>query len=219
MQKKHSEINILAFYIMNRINLLLCLSVSLHFFNCSSTKEITINPRSTWNATNPKPFNHHIPERITIHHEGTKFEKSDDAPMHIKNVQTWGMGKDRNWIDIPYHFLIDLNGNIYEGRNIFTVGETATEYDPTGHLLITCMGNFEEQEVSEEQLASLIGLIAHCCEKYQISAETIASHKDYSKQTVCPGKDLYKYIENNYIKEEVIKLQSENLKYQKTNNK
>jgi len=46
------------------------------------------------------------------------------------------MGKDRNWIDIPYHFLIDPNGNVYEGRNVFTVGETATEYDPTGHLLI-----------------------------------------------------------------------------------
>ena len=203
MQKKHSEINILAFYIMNRINLLLCLSVSLYFFNCSSTKEIIINPRSAWNAADPKPFKQHIPERITIHHEGTKFEKNEDAAKHIKNVQTWGMGKDRNWIDIPYHFLIDPNGNIYEGRNIFTVGETATEYDPTGHLLITCMGNFEEQEVSDEQLEALICLIAYCCEKYQISPETIASHKDYSNQTVCPGKNLYKHLENNYIKAEV----------------
>ena len=180
--------------------------MSFTLFNCSSTKEISINPRSTWNAADPKPFKQHVPERITIHHEGTKFEKSDDAAKHIKNVQTWGMGKDRNWIDIPYHFLIDLNGNIYEGRNIFTVGETATEYDPTGHLLITCMGNFEEQDVSDEQLEALIRLIAYCCNQYQISPETIASHKDYSNQTVCPGKNLYKYLENNYIKNEVKKI-------------
>ena len=179
--------------------------MSFTLFNCSSIKEISINPRSTWNAADPKPFKQHIPERITIHHEGTKFEKSDDAAKHIKNVQTWGMGKDRNWIDIPYHFLIDLNGNIYEGRNIFTVGETATEYDPTGHLLITCMGNFEEQDVSDEQLEALIRLIAFCCNQYRISPETIASHKDYSNQTVCPGKNLYQYLENKYIKDEVKK--------------
>jgi len=178
--------------------------------NCSPIREIIIYPRSAWSAADPKPFKQHVPERITIHHEGTKFEKNDDAPKHIKNVQTWGMGKDRNWIDIPYHFLIDPNGNIYEGRNIFTVGETATEYDPKGHLLITCMGNFEEQEVSEEQLHALIGLITYCCDKYQISPGTIASHKDYSNQTVCPGINLYKYLENNYIKAEVIKLLSAN---------
>lgn len=194
---------------MNRIKLLLCFSISLFCIDCTSTKEMLINPRSTWNADDPKPFKLHVPERMTIHHEGTKFEKGDDAPQHIKNVQTWGMGKDRNWVDIPYHFLIDPNGNIYEGRNIFTVGETATEYDPTGHLLITCMGNFEEQEVSEEQLGSLIKLIAYCCERYAISPETIASHKDYSNQTVCPGKNLYKYLANNYIKDEVNKLLSE----------
>jgi hypothetical protein len=191
---------------MKYIKIFVYFSFTLFFIACFSTKEIVINPRTTWNASDPKPFKQHIPERITIHHEGTIFEKNDDSAKHIKNVQTWGMGKDRNWIDIPYHFLIDPNGNIYEGRNIFTIGETATEYDPTGHLLITCLGNFEEQELSEEQLESLIKLIAYCCTKYQISPETIASHKDHSNQTVCPGKNLYKYLENNYIKDEVKKI-------------
>lgn len=194
---------------MKLLNYLAIISV-IFFISCSSTKTLTILPRSSWNASEPLPFKQHIPERITIHHEGTKFEKGGDAPKHIKNVQTWGMGKDRNWIDIPYHFLIAPDGNVYEGRNIFTVGETATEYDPTGHLLITCMGNFEEQEVSDEQLEALISLIAYCCKNYQISPETIASHKDYSTQTACPGKNLYKYLENGYIKSEVLKLVSEN---------
>lgn len=191
---------------MNRISPFVCLALSFIFIECSSSKEFVINLRSTWNADDPRPFKQHVPERITIHHEGTKFDKSDNAPIHIKNVQTWGMGKDRNWIDIPYHFLIDPNGNIYEGRNVFTVGETATEYDPSGHLLITCLGNFEEQDVSEEQLNSLIKLIAYCSKRFAISPETIASHKDYSNQTVCPGKNLYKYLENNYIKDEVKKI-------------
>ena len=205
MHLKFLRINILLSCIMNTFKSI-CLSFILVLASCSSTKDVIINPRSVWNASDPKPFNQHVPERITIHHEGTRFEKSGDAPKHIKNVQTWGMGKDRNWVDIPYHFLIDLNGNIYEGRNVFTVGETATEYDPTGHLLITCMGNFEEQEVSEQQLEALISLIAYCCKKYQISSEMIASHKDYSNQTVCPGKNLYEFLENGYIKKEVLEL-------------
>src|SRR5690606_24280021 len=83
----------------------------------------------------------HVPEKITIHHEGVVFTDSMNAPEHIKNVQVWGMGKDRNWVDIPYHFLIAPDGTIYEGRNVYTIGETNTEYDPTGHLLISLLGN------------------------------------------------------------------------------
>jgi len=89
---------------------------------------------------------------------------------------------------------------------VYTVGETATEYDPTGHLLISCLGNLEEQEVPKQQLASLIKLIAYCCKKYNLPLETLASHRDHSNQTTCPGKNLYKYLENGYIKSEVSKL-------------
>jgi N-acetylmuramoyl-L-alanine amidase len=179
----------------------------LIFWNCSPAKKatklpaISITPRTGWNAAEPKPFKTHVPVQITIHHEGTKLEMNADAARKIKNIQTWGMGPDRKWADIPYHFLIAPNGTIYEGRDVFTTGETATEYDPTGHLLITCLGNLEEQEVPEQQLNSLINLIAYCSKKYKLPYETLASHKDYSKQTTCPGKNLYKYLENGYIKE------------------
>lgn len=165
-----------------------------------------IVPRTSWNAAAPKPFRQHTPVKITIHHEGTAFDSSKDAAKHIKNVQTWGMGKDRNWADIPYHFLIAPDGTIYEGRDVYTVGETATEYDPAGHLLISCLGNFEEQEVPAKQLEALSRLIAYCVKKYNIPAETIASHKDHSTKTDCPGKNLYQYLQNGYIKTRVKEL-------------
>lgn len=186
--------------------------LSLHW-HCSpgkkaggKTAEITIVPRSGWNAAEPRPYKQHVPVRITIHHEGTKLEVKDDAAKKIMNIQRWGMGPDRNWADIPYHFLIAPDGTIYEGRNVFTVGETATEYDPTGHLLITCLGNLEQQEVTGEQLSSLIKTIAYSCKKYKLPLETLASHKDHSTQTSCPGKNLYQYLQNGYIKKEVKKL-------------
>ena len=188
--------------------LLLVLLVAV--YSCSSSNKIkateenlTIIPRSGWNAAEPKPFKQHTPVRITVHHEGTKLEVTDDAAKKIKAIQTWGMGPDRKWVDIPYHFLIAPDGKIYEGRAVNTVGETATEYDPAGHLLITCLGNLEEQEVRPEQLQSLIKLVAYCSKKYMIPVETLSTHRDNSKQTTCPGKNLYLYFENGTIKKEV----------------
>lgn len=177
-----------------------------------SVQEINIVPRSGWNANEPEPYKSHTLSRITIHHEGTRLEIADDAAKKIKNIQVWGMGPDRNWTDIPYHFLIAPDGTIYEGRNVLTVGETATEYDPTGHLLISCLGNLEVQEMPEQQLNSLIKLVAYCCKKYTLPLETLASHRDYSTQTSCPGKNLYQYLQNGYLKTGVKKLMNKNRK-------
>ena len=127
--------------------------------NIAARYDVSIVPRSGWNALPPKPYKQHTPQQITVHHEGTRLEITDDAARKIHNIQVWGMGKDRNWADIPYHFLIAPDGTIYEGRDVNTVGETATEYDPTGHLLITCLGNLQQQEVPEQQLNALIRLM------------------------------------------------------------
>ena len=164
---------------------------------------VTIVSRSGWNANEPRPYKQHTPVRITVHHEGTRLEATDDAAKKIKAIQVWGMGKDRNWADIPYHFLIAPDGTIYEGRAVTTAGETATEYDPSGHLLITCLGNLEVQEVPEKQLASLINLIAYSSRKYHIPAETLTTHRDNSTQTTCPGKNLYAYFQSGYIQQRV----------------
>lgn len=187
---------------------LFVLLIVCHALACASarktaTADPVIIPRAGWNANEPRPYKTHTPVRVTIHHEGTRFEQGQDAAKHIKNVQSWGMGKDRNWVDIPYHFLIAPDGSIYEGRNVLTVGETATEYDLTGHLLITCLGNFEVQEVNKAQLDALVQLIAYVCRKYKIPYESIASHKDYSAKTDCPGKNLYQYLQNGEIKNRV----------------
>lgn len=174
--------------------------------NESNKYAVRIIPRSAWKAVEPRPYNPHVPERITVHHEGTRISAADDAANKIKRIQAWGMGPDRKWADIPYHYLIAPDGTIYEGRDVYTVGETNTEYDPTGHLLITCLGNLEEQEVPEAQLASLTKLIAYCSIKYKIPYTTLATHRDYSKQTSCPGKNLYHYFTNGYISSAVSEL-------------
>jgi hypothetical protein len=168
---------------------------------------VAIIPRVEWKANEPRPYKQHVPVRITVHHEGGKvLEASADGAQRLKNIQTWCMGKDRNWTDIPYHYLIAADGTVYEGRNVNTVGETNTEYDPTGHLLICFLGNYGQQKLNQELLDVLTQLIAHFCRKYNISPETIATHRDYSKQTTCPGENIYPYFQNGYIKTKVREL-------------
>lgn len=185
-------------------NLIILLSVSL--IGCSSLKtsdEFKILPRSYWNANEPKPFKLHIPEKITIHHEGTVFNpEKESAASKLKRVQVWGMGEERNWSDIPYHYLIDFEGNILEGRNVFTQGETATEYSPGGHLLITLFGNFEEQVVTEKQYNSLINLLVNSVKRFNIPPDSIKGHKDFAN-TLCPGKNLYQFLEDGSLIKDV----------------
>lgn len=172
------------------------------------TDGILILPRTSWNANEPKDFPNHIPVRITIHHEGTYFPQDSIAFRHIKNIQIWGM-REKNWADVPYHFLIDGFGNIIEGRNIFTVGETNTSYDPTGHILITIIGEYHRrQRLNHTQYDALINLITYLCRKYEISPDSIHGHRDYCKEgeTDCPGDNIYEMIKSKKIESDVKKM-------------
>lgn len=184
-------------------------------FGCSSiTKEqyrvedlnypdsLKVIEREDWGW---KPLEKALPEhkisKITIHHGGVEFNKDQDPVEEIRNLQNWSRA-EKKWIDIPYHFMIDLNGNIYEARPLNYPGATNTAYDPTGHALVEVMGNYEVQTLSKKQLNSIIDLTAFLAGKYDVPVSEIKAHKDYA-ETLCPGKDLYKYLENGAIQSAV----------------
>lgn len=168
---------------------------------------VTIMPKSEWKGVEGRPYKQHVPIKITVHHEGGKvLTEADDAKQRLKNIQTWGMGPDRKWADVPYHLLIAPDGRVYEGRNQLTVGETNTEYDPTGHLLICFLGNYSQQKIDKKLLKVLVNLLADQCIKYNISPTDISTHRDHSKQTTCPGEDIYSYFKNGYIVKAVSKV-------------
>jgi len=137
-------------------------------------------------------------KHITIHHGGVEFTADRSPTEAIRDLQKWSRA-EKDWIDIPYHFMIDLNGNIYEARPINYPGDTNTEYDPTGHALIEIMGNYEIQKFSEVQQKSLVNIIAFLVKEFSIPLAEIKTHKDYSAITACPGKDVYRYFQDSSI--------------------
>ena len=94
------------------------------------------------------------------------------------------------WPDLAYHFMVDRNGNIYEGRPIEAIGDTFTEYDPTGHLLACFEGHFDRQEPTKAQLSGMARLIAWAMQTYAVPASKVSGHRDWAS-TTCPGDNMY----------------------------
>ena len=157
--------------------------------------------RRAWGARKPTgEFRRHRIKRITVHHSASLLRDNTKAPArfrsHLRAHQA------RGWPDIAYHLLIDRNGNVYEGRPISAVGDTATNYDPRGHLLVMCEGNFEEQRPSAAQVRALVDVLAWACGHYDVAPRTIAGHLEYA-DTACPGSGLQRLIANGEIRRRV----------------
>jgi hypothetical protein len=144
----------------------------------------------------------HTIDHITLHHQGEPYKPGTDPQQYLRNLQNWSRNT-KHWLDIPYHYIIDLDGKIYEGRKIDYAGDTNTEYDPTGHALIEVVGNFEEVEPNQQQLDAVVRLMAMLAKKYGVTLDRIASHRDFSHQTVCPGANLYRYVQEGYFRRKV----------------
>lgn len=140
----------------------------------------------------------HEIRHITLHHGGTAFSRDKDVAQHLRNLQSWSR-REKGWIDIPYHYVIDLDGRTHEARDIRFAGDTNTEYDPAGHALIMVLGNYEEVEPTPAQLAAVADTMAMLARRFRLGVEAIGSHKDHSRQTVCPGKNLYRYLQDGSL--------------------
>lgn len=188
--------------------ILALLILTLFIWSCSlapAAKDIDIVTRADWGwvaLTDTIPT--HEIKYITIHHGGEDFPKDKDVIKYLIGLQSWSRS-DKNWIDNPYHYMIDLEGNIYEARPIEYPGDTNTDYDVRGHALICVMGNYENQILSETQFEKLALLTATLADKYDVPAELIKSHKDYT-ETLCPGEDLYRYLEDGSLLKRVAEL-------------
>ncbi len=158
----------------------------------------TIISRQDWKAKKPVgTVKEHSIRYITIHHTATLQKKTTAIEKKMQNLQSFSQSSSRLasgkmkpvWFDVPYHYYIAVDGKIAEGREIKFVGDTNTDYDPTGHALVVVEGNFETEQPSPEQLKSLQELTKWLSATYKITASEIKAHNDYTS-TACPGKKL-----------------------------
>jgi hypothetical protein len=140
----------------------------------------------------------HTISRITVHHGGVPANPDRTLQDKLRGLQAWSQRDDKlasgktkpAWPDIPYHFYIDVKGEIGEARPVQFAGDTNTEYNPTGHLLIVLEGDFDKAQVPDVQWESLKKLALWTAWSWKVPAIRIEGHDDHSSQTSCPGANL-----------------------------
>ncbi len=136
---------------------------------------------------------------IAVHH--TAVAVGNDARSGAERVRAIYQyhAVNRGWGDVGYHYLIDEDGQIYEGKSggKYVVGGHAY-CNNVNTLGVALLGNFEEEKPSQNQMKALQWLIDDLADTYDIDLRTsvtyhgetyaspIVGHGDLVS-TSCPG--------------------------------
>lgn len=135
---------------------------------------------------------------IVVHHTAQALRSDPRSPLERMRALYQYHALTLGWGDIGYHYVVDEDGTIYEGRSggDNVIGGHAYCAN-VGTLGIALMGNFETEEPSQMQIVSLQWLLKDLTDHYRIdprrtvtfhgeSKEAIVGHRDVV-HTACPG--------------------------------
>ncbi len=114
---------------------------------------------------------------IVVHHSQVTSRHT------VKDIHRWH--QNRGWAGIGYHFFIDKEGGIHNGRPVWAIGAHTYGYNKCS-IGICLEGNFNIQLASEKQIDSAALLITLLGIEYD--GAVIVRHSDLAKTRKCPGK-------------------------------
>jgi hypothetical protein len=141
----------------------------------------------------------HVPKEIILHH--SLIPRQDQYGDNIvQAIQSYHI-KTRGMVDIAYHYLIDIRGYVYKGREDTHKGDHC--YPNTGKLGVCLIGNYDKDYdiLNKKMYESLIELLRNLCIMYKIKPEKIKMHHDYDAKKTCPGETIQEMMDK--IREDV----------------
>lgn len=155
-------------------------------------------PRNAWRANAPRDDQSPMGavRRITVHHSAMEPTGAavEDAAKQIRSIQTGHFRK--GYADIGYHYLIDSQGRIWEGRDKRFQGAHAGNAEANQRNLGICLlGNFVSVAPTPAQERALRSLIEAERGRYGVPREQIFGHGEVRQYftgatTECPGARL-----------------------------
>ncbi|MFJ3671060.1 peptidoglycan recognition family protein [Streptomyces sp. NPDC090106] len=156
-------------------------------------------------------------QAITVHHTATPSDDPDPAATVRAIYEQHAVSND--WGDIGYHFLIDRQGAVYEGRFSGKDGIPAHNADNEvvtafhtfgfnpGNIGIALLGDFAKEEPSQPMRDSLVRLTASLAARHGLDplakvtylsptsgksteGPALGGHRDWTS-TECPGSNTY----------------------------
>ncbi len=138
-------------------------------------------------------------QKVVVHHTVTSTGGSDPAAV-IRSIYYYH-AVTLGWGDIRYNYLVDQNGNAYEGRYGGPEVIGAHTYgNNTGTMGVAAIGNFEFSNSSPAALESIARVIGERAPHLDPLASgafgnhsnvpNVCAHRDFLA-TECPGNGLY----------------------------
>jgi N-acetyl-anhydromuramyl-L-alanine amidase AmpD len=134
--------------------------------------------------------------RVTLHHTADPRPCGSSYAAVAERMKAYQTGHQQtnHWADIGYHFVIDRQGRIWEGRELSWKGAHAGNKQANeNNVGVALIGNFESAEPPAAQRNATEELIAWLALEYGISSTKIYGHAEIEKMygipgTCCPGK-------------------------------
>lgn len=162
--------------------------------------DVAIVPRAEWADRAPiaERLVEQTPVRLTVHHAGVFDDGSVPGDEKMRRLLRFSL-RDKPWGDVPYHYVIDRQGQVFAGRDLRYAPDTNTGYDVDGHVGICVEGDLTKQPLLEAQYRSLVDLLVKLTAELKIPDRAIAGHMDYSPgKTDCPAV-LEQYIRDGTL--------------------
>ena len=152
-------------------------------------------PRALWAQAAPEIslMNPMLPvTSVTVHHDGLdKLETGTSTAEMADRIDLYRVGhRAKGWGDIGYHLIIDRAGTLWQGRSIRFQGAHVKNRNE-GNIGVLVMGNFQVQQPTKAQLATLSRVLTDLRGQYRVSKSRIYSHREWKgAATSCPGDKL-----------------------------
>ncbi len=175
---------------------------------------VAILPRAAWGADEKLrfgkdgkeswPTEYRAIQKVIVHHTVTRDPETDPKAT-IRAIYQYH-AVSRGWGDIGYNFLIDPQGNIYEGRSggDRVVGGHALQYN-WGSIGIAILGTYMDHSLSDAARTSLLALIRAKAgdldpvgKGFYIDREGVLNINGHRGvlNTSCPGDGFYPQMNN-----------------------
>lgn len=128
------------------------------------------------------------PTKIIVHHTGgtDAYPLMDTSHHTFETVRGWHLSK--GWDDIGYHWYIEKDGSVHEGR-VETMHGAHTVGQNTKSVGVCVAGNFDATLPTPAQVDALTELLKEIMERWNIPYSEIYPHRKFANKT-CYGNKL-----------------------------
>lgn len=129
---------------------------------------------------------------LIIHHTGTSRDRTTFEAIKRNHIV-------KGFLDVGYHYLITADGILHKGRDEGFVGVHARALSNgismnRQSLGICLTGNFEVETPTDNQIATLEGILNDKRAEYGVVRTNVLGHFEIPHATACPGRNLMPFI-------------------------